>query len=164
MLTLSDRAALSQMRLFQSFDRSELATMARYMEAREHASGEVIIWSGSENRSLHLLVAGRAVVTLPVRGEVESVLARLEVGAHFGELTLIDGHPAAGTVTAEERCRVLTIPIEQLHRLRDEQGPLFARLAWAMLTDLAAKLRRTNDKVLDAVLWGLEAAQVDPTG
>lgn len=164
MLTLSDRAALNDVPLFSEFDKGELATIARYMNAEDYAPGRVVIWSGSDNRSLFVLLGGTAVVTIQIKGEVESVLARLESGAHFGELTFIDGKPAAGTVTAELPCRIVGIPIDQMHKLRDEQSELFGKLVWAMLHDLAVKLRLTNDKVHDAVQWGLEAAQIDPTG
>jgi CRP/FNR family transcriptional regulator, cyclic AMP receptor protein len=163
MLTLSDRAALSDVPLFTEFDKGELSTIARYLEAEDYAAGQVVIWSGSENRSLFVLLSGTAVVSIQIKGEVESVLARLEAGAHFGELTFIDGQPAAGTVTAEQPCRILRVPLDQMHKLRDEQNVLFGKLAWAMLHDLAIKLRRTNEKVHDAVQWGLEAAQIDPT-
>ncbi len=164
MLTLSDRAALTGVPLFADFDKSELATIARYMDAEDYAAGQVVIWSGSENRSLYVLLGGTAVVTIQIKGEVESVLARLEAGAHFGELTFIDGKPAAGNVTAEHPCRIVSIPLAQMHKLHDEQSVIFGKLSWAMLRDLAAKLRLTNEKVHDAVQWGLDAAQIDPTG
>lgn len=163
LLTLGDRAFLSDVPLFSGFDKSELATVANYIEAHHFSAGQVIIWSESDNRSLFILASGSAVVTIQIRGEVESVLAHLGAGAHFGELTLIDGKPASGTVTAETSCRVLVVPISQMHALRDEQSALFGKLIWAMLGDLAAKLRNTNAKVHDAVSWGLDAAQIDPS-
>ncbi|MCK6505552.1 cyclic nucleotide-binding domain-containing protein [Myxococcota bacterium] len=164
LLTLADRAFLAEVPLFSAFDRAELATISNYLEAREAEPGQVIIWSDSDHRSLFVLAKGQVVVTIQVRGEVESVLAHLGPGAHFGELTFIDGQPAAGSVTAESACRLLVIPIDRMRALRDEQSPLFGKLAWAMLKDLAQKLRHTNEKVLDAVLWGLDAAQIDPAG
>ena len=163
MLTLGDRAFLNEVPLFAGFDKSELATISNYLEAHEYEPGQVVIWSDSDHRSLYVLAHGSAVVTIQIRGEVESVLAHLGPGAHFGELTFIDGKPASGTVTAETACRVLVVPIAGMRALRDEQSPLFGKLAWAMLKDLAAKLRATNDKVLDAVQWGLDAAQIDPS-
>lgn len=163
MLTLSDRAALIGMPLFREFDKSELAVIAGYMTCEPYPAGQVVIWSGSQNRSLFVIVNGSAVVSLHIKGEVESVLARLHAGAHFGELTFIDGKPAAGTVTAESASRIASIPLSQMHKLRDEQPLLFGKLTWAILRDLAEKLRQTNEKVHDAVQWGLEAAQIDPT-
>ncbi len=163
-LTLSDRAQLARTPLFAEFEPHEVAILEEYSVIEEYPAGKVIIWSGSDNRALHVLLRGAAVVTLQVRGEVESVLAHLEPGAQFGELTFIDGRPASGTVTAETDCRMLSIPVSRMQDLLDERSPLFGKLAWAMLRDLADKLRNTNDKVLDAVLWGLDASQFDAGG
>lgn len=160
-LTISDRAQLARTPLFRQFTPNEIAILQEYSVIEEVPAGQVIIWSGSDNRALHVLLKGTAVVTLQVRGEVESVLAHLEPGAQFGELTFIDGRPASGTVTAETDCRLLSIPLSRMQDLLDERSPLFGKLAWAMLRDLAGKLRQTNDRVLDAVLWGLEASQLD---
>lgn len=161
-LTDADRGLLSRAPLFSTFTGQEVAIVAEYGVVRQYDAGQVIIWSNSDHRALHVLLAGSAVVTIQIRGEVESVLAHLSPGAHFGELTLIDGRPASGTVTAEEPARVLELPIDRIQALVDERNPLFAKLAWAMLRDLAGKLRATNDKVQDAVIWGLDAAQLDP--
>ena len=162
-LTERDRALLARSPLLAGFERSEVDSLAEYGTVEEVDAGQVIIWSGSENRSLHVLLEGAAVVTIQIKGDVESVLAHLQPGAHFGELTFIDGRPASGSVTAEQRCRVLTVPVQRMQALLDEKSPLFGKLTWAMLKDLAGKLRATNEKVHDAVTWGLEAAQIDPT-
>jgi hypothetical protein len=42
------------------------------------------------------------------------------------------------------------------------ESPLFGKLSWALLRDLAGKLRDTNRKVQEAVAWGLDAASLDP--
>ncbi len=161
-INLSDRVQLKKTPLFADFDAAEVAILEEYSTVHAYDAGQVIIWSGSDNRALHVLLSGGAVVTIQVRGEVESVLAHLEPGAHFGELTMLDGQPASGTVTAEVASRVLTIPVSRMQDLLDERSPLFGKLSWALLKDLAAKLRSTNAKVLDAVVWGLDASQIDP--
>ncbi len=147
--------------LLEGFTPDERARVEAYMDEQRVAQGQVIIWEGQPHRSLFLLIEGRAVVTKVVRGEVESVLARLEPGAHFGELSLIDNRPAAGNVTAETACRVATVPWEHLQRLQAEDPALFGKLAWSMLQDLARKLRVTNRKVQEAVLWGLDAFSME---
>lgn len=162
-LTDEDRGLLSRAPLFSSFTGAEVSVLAEYGVVREYDTGQVIIWAQAENRSLRVLLSGAAVVTIQIRGDVESVLAHLTPGAHFGELTFIDGRPASGNVTTEAPSRVLELPIDRMQALLDEKSPLFGKLAWAMLRDLAGKLRATNDKVQDAVIWGLDAAQLDPS-
>jgi len=153
-----DRKLLSNVPLFAGFSDSDLVRIGPYLEPTSYEAGQVILWEGRPHRSLFVLAAGAAVVTKVVRGEVESVLARLTAGAHFGELSLIDARPAAASVAAESDCRVLVISSDGLQALMVQHPALHARLSWALLRDLAAKLRATNRKVQDAVEWGLGAA------
>jgi CRP-like cAMP-binding protein len=148
---------LARAPLFEGFTPAELHRVVAYMTEQSFELGQVMIWEGQAHRSLFVLLDGRAVVTKVVRGEVESVLARLDPGAHFGELSLIDNRPASGNVTAESDCRVATVPWDRLQRLQSDDPALFGKLAWSMLQDLARKLRVTNRKVQEAVLWGLDA-------
>jgi CRP-like cAMP-binding protein len=158
----ADIRVLQTSPLLQGMTPEEVNRFSDYLTEQTFQKGQVIIWEKSAHRTMHLLVEGRAVVTKVVRGEVESVLATLEPGAHFGELTLIDGKPAAGNVTAELRCRVYSMDRDQLRRMLSNESPLFGKLSWALLRDLAGKLRDTNRKVQEAVAWGLDAASLDP--
>ncbi len=157
-----DRSFLSRAPLFSGFSAADLDRISAYLEPETYDAGQVIIWEGRQHRTLFVLGDGTAVVTKIVRGEVESVLARLHAGAHFGELSLIDNRPAAGSVTAESDCRVLAISYDGLQSLMQQDARLYARLTWALLRDLASKLRATNQKVQEAVEWGLDAASLDP--
>ena len=162
LLSPTDFHFLKQAPLMERFSPEEIQRFAAYLEPMEYPEGQVIIWEDSPQSSLCLLVSGVAVVTKIVRGEVESVLARLSPGAHFGELSLLSQGTAACNVTAEEPCRVLVIDHDTLERVFEEQSDLFAKLAWTMLRDLARKLRATNQKVQEAVEWGLDAASLEP--
>jgi len=160
-LTPADTAFLAHAPLMARFTPQELQIFASYLNPQEYQAGQVMIWEKTPHRSLSLLMSGVAVVSKTIRGDVESVLARLTSGDHFGELSLLDEEPASCSVTAEEDCRVLIIEYSELERLFDEESALFAKLTWAMLKDLAHKLRATNRKVQEAVEWGLDAASLD---
>ena len=110
----SDLATLGETRLFGAFDGSVLSRLAPYVDVRTHDPGEAILWEGSRHRTLYILVEGTATVSKSIRGDVESVLARLGPGSHFGELALIDGRAAAATVTADSPCRVFSIDSARL--------------------------------------------------
>lgn len=162
-LTAADQDFLSRTRLFEGFTDAEVRRIAPYVTVRDYDMGQVVIWEGSRHRALYLLGSGSAVVTKVIRDDVESVLARLAPGAHFGELSLIDGQAAAGSVSAESPCRIYSIDYDRLQAMLGDDSPLYAKLTWRLLADLASKLRATNKKVQEAVEWGLDAASVDPT-
>lgn len=154
----SDLAMLGETRLFGAFDGAVLSRLSAYIDTCNFEPGEAILWEGSRHRVLYVIAEGTATVSKTVRGSVESVLARLGPGSHFGELALIDGHPAAATVTADTPCRVYSIDSARLQNMLEADSHLHAVLAWRLLQSVAARLRATNTKVQAAVEWGLDMA------
>ena len=161
-VTDKDVQFLAHVPLLSALNESERTRFSRWLDSHRYEQGQVIIWEGKPHDNLHILVEGRAVVTKVIRGEVESVLTRLDPRAHFGELNLIDRHEAAAAVTAESDCRILSMPQHRLLRLMEEDSQLFGKIAWSIMRDLAAKLRETNLRVLEAVTWGLDATHINP--
>lgn len=153
---------LAGVSLFRGFEPAELERLSGYLRQEHYKTGQILIWEGNRQRSLFVLARGRVVVTKVIREEVETVLARVEPGASFGELSLLDGEPAAASVTAEEPSDVHTVSFDDLQALFHEDTQLFGRLAWALAREVSVKLRATNRKVQEAVEWGLDAAALDP--
>lgn len=154
----SDLAYLGETRLFGDFDGTVLSRLAPYVDVRTYEAGEPILYEGSRHRALFLLSEGSATVSKAVREGVESVLARLGPGHHFGELALIDGRAAAATVTADTHCRVFSIDSGRLQSMLESDAHLHAMLGWRLLSSVASRLRATNVKVQEAVEWGLDMA------
>lgn len=154
----SDLAFLGETRLFGGIDGTVLGRLAPYVELRSFEPGEPILYEGSRHRALFILAEGTATVSKAVRGGVESVLARLGPGSHFGELALIDGRAAAATVTADSACRVYSIDSARLQAMLEADAHLHAVLGWRLLSGIASRLRATNVKVQEAVEWGLDVA------
>ncbi len=115
------------------------------------ASGQVVVWEGTPQDALYVVLHGRLSVTRRLRGEMESVLAELGPGATFGELAVIDAQPAAATVTAEERSVLWRVDREGLHTLAGDPD-----VAWVLLKALAGKVRMANARLAEAVRWSLD--------
>ncbi len=141
----------------------ERARLAAWFSPRPVAAGEVVLWEGRPHESLFVVVDGRMVVTKQIRGATEAVLAHLDRGAHFGEIDLIDGQSASASVTAETAGRLLVLDQSRLRGLLAADERLFSTLAWSLLRDLAAKVRRTNAKLQETIVWGLDATASDPS-
>ena len=153
---------LATVPLLAEIDDGERRRLAAWLYETRLREGQVVIWEGRSHDDLHIVAQGGVVVTKVVRGEVESVLAHLGPTTHFGELDVIDGRRAAATVTAVEETRLLSIDRNRLTELLQADSVLFGRFAWAMMRDLAGKLRATNQRLLEAVAWGLDANAFDP--
>ncbi len=161
-ITTRDTAFLKSVPLLGDLSDTERTRFASYLEAKDYEAGQVVIWEGQSHDAVHIIVSGAVVVSKLIRGEVEGVLAHLDPGQFFGELNLIDARLAGATVTAEEPTRLVRIDHARLNQLWKEDEGLFSKLAWALLRDLASKLRATNVKVQEAVEWGLDATNMDP--
>jgi CRP-like cAMP-binding protein len=150
--------------LFSSLRPDELSRMVPWFDIKQVPAGQVLLWEGKPHDAFYILWKGRVVVSKLVKGEVETVLAHLDPPAHFGELNLVDDKGSSATVTAEEDCTVLHLTRDRLRRLLDSDSHLSAHFAWALMRDLTGRLRSTNQKLQEIVLWGLEATGVDPLG
>ncbi len=162
-MPLVEPASLAKIPLFSAMSDEERARLAPWLTVHEAEPGEVLLWEGRPHGSLFVLERGRVVVTKQIRGETEAVLVHLEAGAHFGEIDLIDGRNASASVTAEQPCRLLVLEQQQLRDILATDERLFGSFAWALLQDLAVKLRRTNQKLQETIIWGMDATASDPT-
>jgi CRP-like cAMP-binding protein len=159
----SPNARLDTIPLLADLTPDERARLAAWFTERTVAAGEVILWEGRPHESLCVVDSGRFIVTKQIRGATEAVLATLDQGAHFGEIDLIDSRSASANVTAETAGRLLVLDQGRLRALLDADHRLFSALAWALLRDLAAKVRRTNEKLQETIVWGLDATASDPS-
>ncbi len=152
MVSDDNRAMLRAVPLFSDVRAEELTALAGRLRRRSFRRGEVIIHRGDPAGALHIIRSGRVKITLPSEEGDETVLALLGEGACFGEVAALDGGPRSATVTSVE-------PTETLSLLRDDLLS-FARespdFALALITTLAARLRRADEWLEDAYFQDLD--------
>ncbi len=156
-------AFLATVPLFADMSADERARLARWFSRRVVVAGEVVLWEGRPHQSLFVVMEGRIVVSKRIRGETEAVLAHLDPGAHFGEIDLIDSQSASASVTAETPVTLLELDQDRLREILASDERLFSAFAWALLRDLTSKLRRTNERLQETIVWGLDATASDPS-
>lgn len=101
-------------------------------EERAFAQGEPIVRQGEPGDELFVILEGRVKVERAGR-----VLDRLDAGAFFGEIAVIDGRPRSADVVAETPTRCLVLSRAALQAAL----AVAPAAAWAMLEVLAARLR-----------------------
>ena len=84
--------------LLSSFTIAERAAIARRFELVEIDPGTRLIGEGERSPGLYVILAGTASVD---RGDLH--LASLEIGAVFGEISLLTGQPAIASVTTTSK-------------------------------------------------------------
>ena len=116
--------------------------------------GTVIIREGEIGDSIFVIGSGSADALLSVGGEPEVLLATMQRGETFGEMGVFERRPRSATVRARERCVVLKISGEALHRLADAHPEIGFRL----LLQVAERLRGKSEQILTLHLKNVEAA------
>ena len=85
--------------IFSDLTEAERETLAAKVQTHHYEEGEILVKPGALLESLHVIGSGVVSITLlSSEGEVE--LLRLGPGDHFGEVSLLTGHPAQATITA----------------------------------------------------------------
>jgi CRP-like cAMP-binding protein len=109
-------------------------------------AGEVLVRQGSSSRALFRVHSGFLRVHREYGGtRVE--LSRIEPGAWFGELSLIDGSPASATVTAESRVEVDRLSEEALQAYLAEEPAAAAAIYKALALVLSRRLRSLTEAI-----------------
>lgn len=139
---------LATVPLFKSLDAGELTRFAELVREKSYPKGSVILFEDDPGDALFLVRDGRVKVVLVAEDGREVILGILGVGAHFGELSLIDNQPRSAHVIAMEESTLLVLHREDF-RQRVVASP---SVAWSLLLELSRRLRRADDKIGSLVL------------
>jgi uncharacterized membrane protein len=100
---------LATIPLFASLQPRHRAELAARLQRRSVAAQQTIFWIGDAGDEFFVVRAGEVVLTMPDDGGKESVLALLQPGAFFGELSLMDGGPRTATARAQSDAELLAL-------------------------------------------------------
>jgi CRP/FNR family transcriptional regulator, cyclic AMP receptor protein len=96
-------------------------------------SGHTIVQQGEVGQQLYILVTGKVKVH-----SADLLLAELETGACFGEMSVFDAQPRSASVTTLEETTCLVLSRGQIHEIM-QRNP---SVAIALLKVLATRTRR----------------------
>ena len=134
--------ALRQIYLFRELPDDVVHAIATAGETTSVDKGEVIVREGADADALYLLRSGSVRVS---KEGSESEVVMLGSGSHFGEIALIDAAKRSATVTANERCELVTIRAEKLRQKLDSAPQIAVHFYKAVAQSLARRLRATTD-------------------
>jgi len=147
----ADDPGLQSFSLFSGLGPSELTALLKLTDTRECVAGERIVSVGEQGLCLYVLLSGRAKVSVGADGG-EIVLAHIESGDFFGEVSLVDDGPRSADVTALEPCTLLRITRMTIGVLGGLQPSAAIQILGAIGSALVARLRASNQKYLDILL------------
>ena len=131
-------ASLRAVDLFAELEPRELDVLANVARDYRFAAGDVVVAEGDQSGRFHLIVSGKARVSVG-----DQVLAEFGPGNYFGEMAVIDRQPRSATVTAVEDLHTLSLASITLRPVLLEHPDITLKL----LEKVVARLRATDARL-----------------
>ncbi len=140
---------LKNVDIFSSFYDEHLALFAEIANYEYYDKDEVILRQGNTKpQSLFLIVSGQVEVFVSGIDGAETILAILNEGEFFGEMSLIDGEPRSASVKTVQKSELLVIRRDDfLNELKKN-----SRLAMTLLIEMSRRIRKINQKLANLEL------------
>ncbi len=153
---------LKQADIFYQFTPAQLELIAGLCQEKTYSMGDEIVKESSSTKELYIIAEGEVeiLVTPALVGGPESragmaTIATLREGQSFGEIALVDEGLRSATVrAAAKNTRLLVISRDQLIESCDTYPDLGYRLMYNLAADLAMKIRNTDFRIRETLLYG----------
>jgi len=144
---MEDLKLLKEIPLFRDFKVTELMNVAMVASHENFTKGDVICKEKSPGDTLYVIKSGRVkVVKRDTTGE-EHVLAYLEEGEYFGEISLVDKAPRSATVIVDRDAEVLNIRRKDFKNLIAGNKEIERKFYKSFSEVLCERLRVTNENL-----------------
>jgi CRP-like cAMP-binding protein len=154
---------LKQADIFYKLTPTQLEMISNLCQDKTFQPGEVIFPEGTDSDELYIIVHGEveiqvnpALVSDKSEDQFTPVtIATLRRGQSFGEIALVDnGLRSATARAAQDKARLLIIARDKLMLLCDTYPQLGYRLMQNLAADLALKMRSTDLRIREELLYG----------
>ena len=122
------------------------AVLSSAIQRQTFVPGEVVFEKGDPGDALYVIIKGQVKIVLPSSDGNEALIATMDDGDFFGELSLIDGQPRSATIIA-------TQPTDTVILRRDGFKDFLKahpEAAIDMLQALSSRLRQSDEFIADA--------------
>lgn len=113
---MSLKTTLRQVPLFTQLRESDIDVLSRLFVEREYPRNRVIRFAHDPCDAFYIVLRGQLKVMLVSEDGREVVLSLVREGDFFGEMTLLDDEPYAGSVIAAEDSRLLVLRRDDFRR------------------------------------------------
>ena len=143
---------LQSVSIFWDLNNDELGHIADKMVAKHFENGNYIFLEDSEGEKCFFVLKGSVKVTRLSKDGREVILAMLNEGDFFGEMSLLDGESRSANVIALEKTRVLTLDRNDFIEVVND----YPQIAVQLLKELARRLRKSDRQIASLSLSDAE--------
>jgi len=144
-------ARFHSVELFHGLTGEEILELLSASDDLMFNEGDAVFQAGEESRSLYLLLDGNVEIDLEVPKLGERVLAQLESGSVFGEMSFFHPAPHSATARCLTAARVVRLPRSQFDALAESNPQLALRVTTNAAEILAARLHHTDEWIVDTL-------------
>tara|TARA_X000000368_G_scaffold398747_1_gene369086 strand:- start:189 stop:872 length:684 start_codon:yes stop_codon:yes gene_type:complete len=143
---------LQTVSIFWDLKSEELGYIAEKMVARHYDNGNYIFLEDSDGEQCFFVLEGSVKVTRLSKDGREVILAMLNEGDFFGEMSLLDGESRSANVIALEKTEVLTLDRRDFLDVVND----YPQIAVQLLKELAGRLRKSDRQIASLSLSDAE--------
>ena len=143
---------LQSVSIFWDLNEDELGHIADKMVAKHFENGNYIFLEDSEGEQCFFVLEGSVKVTRLSKDGREVILAMLNEGDFFGEMSLLDGESRSANVIALEKTKVLTLDRNEFIAVVND----YPQIAVQLLKELARRLRKSDRQIASLSLSDAE--------
>jgi CRP-like cAMP-binding protein len=148
-----ERRLLDATELFAALPDDALAELSAQATVRELERNELLFRQGDASDSMYVVTDGRIAIASQAGDGRETVIAVLERGGLFGELSLFDDAPRMADARALVETTVVEIGHEPVRAMLQSRPELL----WVIVQLLVQRLRATDDALAELVFLDVPA-------
>ena len=143
---------LQSVSIFWDLNENDLGHIADKMVAKHFENGNYIFLEDSDGEQCFFVLEGSVKVTRLSKDGREVILAMLNEGDFFGEMSLLDGESRSANVIALEKTKVLTLDRNDFIAVVND----YPKIAIQLLKELARRLRKSDRQIASLSLSDAE--------
>jgi CRP-like cAMP-binding protein len=154
---------LKQSDIFYQFTPTQLELVANLCQEVVFNAGDTIFRENNASTELYVITQGEVDILINSGGtgslppNVDAPVARLRRGQSFGEVALVDEGLRSATARASQKdTHLLVIPRDKLIMLCETYPQLGYRLMNNLAADLAMKIRNTDLRIREQLLYRVQ--------
>lgn len=143
---MGDHQLLRDAELFRELDESAMAPLLEAARTRRLTRGDVVFAEDQQAAELYVVVHGRIAIANKSFDGRESMVALMERGDLFGEMSLFDGQGRSAEARALEPSEVIALPYTPIRQLYQDHPDLL----WHVVNVLCRRLRSMDLALADS--------------
>ncbi len=144
-------ARIHSVELFSGLSGNEVLGLLAASDDLRFEAGEYVYQAGDDGRALYLVLEGKVEIDLDVPKLGERVLAELDSGSVFGEMSFFHPAPHSATAKCLTSARIMRLPRAQFDALAEENPHLALRITTNAAEILAARLHFTDEWIAESL-------------